>query len=214
MTCQTHSHQSWFSSSIACNDRLFLYITTVFQMHPPTVRTFSCRTLLGVPLLEMPVRPHSVCSDLAQFHAPWKHWLCLPLLRYTYLFMFALCWGINPIIKGICVQRAALRCRVSAVKSTIALRVPSQWTQMRDIISISGKSVLTRMSWDNSLSCRTEMSPIVINQLKHHSSTLKNQFFSSDALWPPIPSNFPQFRTKGAFNDSKEDVILEKVSIF
>lgn len=118
---RTHFHRGWFASSVACT--LFHCISFASS----NCQNFSPQnSLLGTPLLEMPVRPHSVWSDLAQFHAPWKHWLCLPLLRYTYLFMFALCWGINPIIKGICVQRAALRCRVSAVKSAIALRVPSQ----------------------------------------------------------------------------------------
>lgn len=28
------------------------------------------------------------------------NWLCLPVLLYSYLFMFVLCWCINPIIKG------------------------------------------------------------------------------------------------------------------
>lgn len=56
------------------------------------------------------------------------------------------------------------------------------WTN----ISIRGRSVMTRVSSDNSLNCRAEMSPVVINQLKHHSSALKSQLFF---LWHVMASS-------------------------
>lgn len=126
----------------------------------------------------MPVRLHRVWSDLAQFHAPQRLWLCLPLLRYTYLFMFALCWVINPIIKGICVQRVALRHRVSAVQSAVLWEFPhSIGTRRHTHTYRTIISIMTHVSWHHRRNCSTEMSLVPFKELKYQPSSLKSQLF-------------------------------------
>lgn len=51
---------NWFSSSIICNVRLFICITASFQPHPPTVRTFSHKTLFWEHLYLRCLSGHSV----------------------------------------------------------------------------------------------------------------------------------------------------------